>query len=90
MHPSGRTNQEGVEEARMRAAEGCQTLVLRTQHRGTPRLERSSERVEDWEVRVGRRNLRAAGVGHMAGEEQDRADRHTELVPEGERTRMAE
>lgn len=90
MHPSGRTNQEEVEEARKRAAAARQALVLRTQRHGTPRVERNSDRVEDWGGRVGRHNLRAAGVGRMVGEGQDRADHHTELAPEGERTHTAE
>jgi hypothetical protein len=92
MHPSGRTNQEEVEEGRTRAAAVRQALVLRTQRCGMLVVGRSSERVEDWEGREGRRNLRAAAaaVGCMVGEGQDRADCHTELVPEGGRIRTAE
>lgn len=74
----------------MRGAAARQALVLRTQRHGTPRVERNSDRVEDWGGRVGRHNFRAAGVGRMVGEGQDRAVHHTELVPEGERTRTVE
>ncbi len=86
MHPSGRTNQEEVEEAHTRAGAARQALVLRTQPRGAPRVEH--KRVEDCEGRVGRHNLRVVGVDRMVEEGQDS---HMELVvPEGERTRTAE
>ena len=85
MHPSGRTNQEEVEEAHTRAGAARQALVLRTQGRGAPRVER--RRLEDWEFRVGRHNFRVVGVGRMVEEGQDS---HMELVPEREHTHTAE
>lgn len=85
MHPSGRTNQEGVEEAHTWAGAARQAVALRTHRRGVPRVERKG--FEDWEGRVGRHNSRVVEVGRMVGEGQDS---HMELVPEGERTRTAE